>query len=60
MSDQAPDWAYDEPEDDDGLDEDGNFPFECPRYWIAVRGGKKGYWHCPLAGTEECDWECNE
>lgn len=41
-------------DDDDGLDEDGNFPFECPAYWTG------GAWHCPLAGTEECDWECQE
>lgn len=40
--------------DDEGLDEDGNFPFECPAYWDG------GAWHCPLAGTEDCDWECQE
>ena len=40
--------------DDDGLDEDGNFLFECARYWDGTG------WHCPLAGTEDCDWECPE
>lgn len=40
---------------DDGLDDDGNFPFDCPRFWVS---GKGGGWYCPLAGTEECDWEC--
>lgn len=44
--------------DDDGLDEDGNIPFECSAYWISGSRQKKGYWHCPLAGSEECDWEC--
>lgn len=54
---EAPDWAYDdEPwDEDDGLDEDGNFKFECAAYWIKGAG-----WHCPLAGTEECDWECTD
>jgi len=45
---------YDYPYDDDDLDDDGNIPFECAAYWIG------GAWHCPLAGTEECDWECTE
>ncbi len=45
------DYPYD---DDDGLDEDGNFKFECAAYWDG------GHWVCPLAGTEECDWECKE
>jgi hypothetical protein len=46
--------------EDDGLNEDGNFKFECAAYWIPSSGKTKGYWHCPLAGTEECDWECKE
>lgn len=50
-SDFDDDIGYD---DDEGLDENGNFPFECPAYWTG------GAWHCPLAGTEECDWECQE
>jgi hypothetical protein len=40
---------------DDGLDENGNFKFECPRYFIKGEG-----WYCPLIGTEECDWDCPE
>lgn len=44
-------------DEDDGLDEDGNFAFECAAYWT---GGKDGGWHCPLAGSEECDWECTD
>ena len=39
--------------DDD--DEDGEqFKFECAAY---VENGR---WICPLAGTEDCDWECPE
>ena len=38
---------------DDSLDENGNFKFECARFWIKSEG-----WYCPMAGTEECDWEC--
>jgi hypothetical protein len=55
-----PDNDPDHFEEDDGLDADGNFKFECPAYWIPGSGKSKGYWHCPLAGTEECDWECKE
>ena len=56
MSDQD-DQFYDhlDYEQDDGLDEDGNIPFECARFWIKGEG-----WYCPMAGTEECDWECPE
>lgn len=43
----------DEDDSDDGLDEDGNPPFECARFWIKGEG-----WYCPMAGSEECDWEC--
>jgi hypothetical protein len=50
----AADFDDDDGEYDDGLDDDGNFPFECPAYW------PNGQWVCPLAGTEECDWECQE
>lgn len=45
----------DEDHRDDGLDEDGNIPFECSRFWIKGEG-----WYCPMAGAEECDWECSE
>ena len=34
-----------------GFDDGG---FECGA-WI---DGKFDYYHCQLAGTEECDWEC--
>ena len=26
--------------------------FECAEYWTGSE------WYCPLAGTEECDWDC--
>lgn len=38
--------------DDDGLDEDGNFTFECAAFMV------DGRLYCPIAGTEECDWDC--
>lgn len=41
--------GYDEPDYDE---DDGGF--ECAKYWDGTS------WHCPLAGSEECDWECNE
>lgn len=50
VDDFDPDFPGDH--DDDGLDENGNPIFECARY----RVGKA--WYCPIAGTEECDWEC--
>jgi hypothetical protein len=37
--------------DDDG---DGQFDFECHGFFI------DGAFYCPMAGTEECDWECDE
>lgn len=43
---------FDQGEVDDGLDENGNFRFECQSF--PTPDG----WHCPMAGTEECDWEC--
>jgi hypothetical protein len=56
VSDQQHDHRDDFDDDQhDGLDEDGNIPFECSRYWIKGEG-----WYCPMAGTEECDWECPE
>jgi hypothetical protein len=52
----APDAAdYEYPYDDDEPDDDGeDFGFECAAYWTGSE------WHCPLAGTEDCDWECTE
>lgn len=52
-----PGQRYDEMDfdQDDDLDEDGNPKFECARFWIKGEG-----WYCPMAGTEECDWECPE
>lgn len=35
---------FDVPEDED--------EFDCPMFW------SDGQWHCPLLGSEECDWEC--
>lgn len=53
---ENPDDRYDDDfEQDDGLDQDGNILFECAAFWIKGEG-----WHCPLAGTEECDWDCPE
>lgn len=46
--------GFDGDDDDDEPDDDTD-AFECPRYWIA---GKGGGWACPLIGTEDCDWEC--
>lgn len=46
---------YDPDYDDrDDLDEDGNIKFECAAYFV------DGHLYCPIAGTEECDWECPE
>lgn len=56
---EVEDYDY-EDDHDDGLDEDGNFRFECAAYWVKGDRKTKGYWHCPLAGSEECDWECPE
>lgn len=41
--------------DDDDEPEDDEEDFYCPRHWVP---GKGGGWSCPLAGSEECDWEC--
>ena len=49
---EAPDWAYDDEPDDFASDEDSGF--ECAAYWTGDG------WHCPLAGSEECDWECTD
>lgn len=38
---------------DDGLDENGNPIFECAAFLV------DGHFYCPIAGTEECDWECS-
>lgn len=49
MSD-APEWAYDEPDD---LDQDEDEPgFDCPMWFDGHD------WHCPLLGSEQCDWDC--
>lgn len=39
---------------DDGDTEDDTDDFECAAYWTGEG------WHCPLAGSEDCDWECTE
>jgi hypothetical protein len=41
-------------DDDDGWPDDacGEDDFDCPMYWTGSE------WHCPLAGSEECDWDC--
>lgn len=44
--------CFDDDQDREGLDENGNPLFECASWWTGTE------WHCPLAGTEECDWEC--
>ena len=40
----------DDPHDDD---EEGD-GFECGAWF----NGKFDFYHCQLAGTEDCDWEC--
>ncbi len=40
--------SYDPPETEDDTD-----AFECAGYYI------DGEFYCPIAGTEECDWECD-
>lgn len=45
----AADFDDHDPDDFDECDE-----FECAAYWTGAR------WFCPLAGTEDCDWECTE
>lgn len=41
--------------DDDECDyEDEDDEFECGAWF----NGKFDYYHCQLAGTEDCDWEC--
>jgi hypothetical protein len=43
---------YEFDEDDEPDDEDEEF--ECGAWF----NGKFDYYHCQLAGTEDCDWEC--
>jgi hypothetical protein len=44
------DYQYD---DYDGHDlDDDTDEFECHGYFV------DGRFYCPMAGTEECDWEC--
>lgn len=43
--------------DDDYLDDDFEEledEFECGAWF----NGKFDFYHCQLAGTEDCDWEC--
>lgn len=44
-------------EEDDFYDDtdDGDLDYDegCAAYWVDGEG-----WHCPLIGSEECDWEC--
>jgi hypothetical protein len=39
---------------DDEDDEPEEFGFECAAYIV------NGRWYCPIAGTEDCDWDCPE
>lgn len=48
------DGNYDYPYDDEDGDDRDDFGFECAAYWTGTQ------WHCPLDGSEECDWECTE
>ncbi len=43
---------YDWDEDPFGADDDDTDDFDCPMYWTG------GEWHCPLVGSEDCDWSC--
>lgn len=42
---------YDFEDEDPDYDPDDE-EFDCPMFWDG------DHYHCPLAGTEECDWEC--
>lgn len=46
--------SHDPGDPDDFDDDDFDQGFECAAYWTGEG------WHCPLAGSEECDWECTE
>ena len=48
------DGPYDDHIDDCVDDDPDEWKFECAAYWTGTD------WHCPLAGTEDCDWECTE
>ena len=55
MPEREPDATdYDYPYDDDIDGDDDTDAFECAAYWTGAG------WHCPLAGSEDCDWECTE
>ncbi|WJY18678.1 hypothetical protein QQS45_00035 [Alteriqipengyuania flavescens] len=41
---------YDEFADDEVFEEPA---FECAGYWDGAK------FYCPLAGSEECEWECD-
>lgn len=45
---------YDYLDDEDDPEEDEGF--ECAAFWVGDE--KTGGWYCPIAGTEDCDWDC--
>ena len=53
MAELTPDWAYDDHDEPDDEDYD-LYEVECGAWF----NGKFDFYHCQLAGTEDCDWEC--
>lgn len=51
MTESVDDFYDDDNEDDTDELEDS---FECGAWF----NGKFDFYHCQLAGTEDCDWEC--
>lgn len=51
---QSPSDAADFDDDPHEYDLDEEDEFECGAWF----NGKFDYYHCRLAGTEDCDWEC--
>jgi hypothetical protein len=47
---------YDYLDDEDAEPEE--LGFQCEAYWVEGKSEGAGYWHCPIAGTEDCDWHC--
>ena len=50
----TPDDPYDYLDDEDDPEEEEGF--QCAAFWVGDE--KTGGWYCPIAGTEDCDWEC--
>jgi len=44
----------------EGLDPDADFNQDFEEHYHCAAFTYNGKWHCPLVGSEECDWECSE